>query len=332
MIENYSKELPYNWTGRIDSKDDYDSFRWHQWVELIDLNDENLKPFEGTIAFGILGFECDWGIEQNKGRVGAANGPKSIRKELSKLPCDFPKEVKIFDCGNIYVQGITLEEGQKCLGEAVKKIIDLNMQPILLGGGHETAFGHYQGLFDKYAKNDKMGIINFDAHLDCRPYDENGASSGTMFRQIHDQNQAEGLKFNYLPIGIQKHSNTVSLFKFVEEANVDYILAKDIVNGQIYKIFDRIDKFTRKLDSVYVTICSDVFSSAYAPGVSAPQPLGMDPEVVIIILKHILQTGKVVSFDIAEVSPRYDKDNATASLAAVLIYSVVGEMIRIKFE
>ena len=104
------------------------------------------------------------------------------------------------------------------------------------------------------------------------------------------------------------------------------------MNGQIYKLFDSIDKFTRKLDSVYVTICSDVFSSSYAPGVSAPQPLGLDPEVVIIILKHILQTGKVVSFDIAEVSPRYDKDNATASLAAVLIYSAVSEMVEINFN
>lgn len=332
MIENYSKELPYNWTGRIDSVDDYDSFRWHQWVEIIDLNDESLEPFEGGFGIGILGFECDWGIEYNKGRVGAANGPKSIRKELSKLPCDFPKEVKIFDCGNIYVQGISLDEGQKCLAKAVDRMLDLNLKPILLGGGHETAFGHYQGLFDKYAKSNKLGIINFDAHFDCRPYEENGPSSGTMFRQIHDMNKEKGLDFNYLPIGIQKHSNTVSLFNFAKDAGVEYILAKDIVNGQIYKLFDSIDKFTRKMDSIYVTICSDVFSSSYAPGVSAPQPLGLDPEVVIIILKHILQTGKVVSFDIAEVSPRYDKDNATASLAAVLIYSAVSEMVEINFN
>lgn len=332
MLENYNKELPYNWTGRIDSVDNYDSFRWHQWVEIIDLNDESLEPFKGKLAFGIIGFECDWGIEFNKGRVGAANGPKSIRAELSKLPCDFPQEVKIFDCGNVYVQGISLEEGQKSLGEAIERVKSLNLQPIVLGGGHETAFGHYQGLFEKYAKTDKLGIINFDAHFDCRPYKENGPSSGTMFRQIHDKNVDEGLKFNYLPIGIQRHSNTVSLFNFAQEAGVEYILAKDIVNGQIYKIFDKIDKFTRKLDHIYITICSDVFSSSYAPGVSAPQPLGLDPEVVIIILKHILQTGKVVSFDISEVSPRYDKDSATASLAAVLIYSVVGELVKINFE
>lgn len=332
MLKNYSKELPYIWTGRIDSVDDYDAFRWHQWVEIIDLNDETLKPFEGNLAFGIIGFECDWGIEFNKGRVGAANGPKSIRAELSKLPCDFPQEFKIFDCGNVYVQGISLEEGQKSLGEAIKKVQELNLQPIILGGGHETAFGHYLGLFDKYAKSDKLGVINFDAHFDLRPYKENGPSSGTMFRQIHDLNEENGLKFNYLPIGIQRHSNTVSLFKYAESVGAEYILAKDIVNGEIHKIFENIDKFTRKMDHLYVTICTDVFSSSYAPGVSAPQPLGLDPEVVIIMLKHLLQTGKLVSFDVSEVSPRYDKDSATSSLVAVIIYSVVSELVKLKFE
>ncbi|WBW49835.1 formimidoylglutamase [Peptoniphilus equinus] len=332
MIKNYSLELPTSWTGRVDSESDYDAFRWHQWVERIDLDDASLKPFEGKLAFGILGFECDWGIAQNKGRVGAANGPKSIRRALSSLPCDFPKDVKIFDCGNIYPEGLTLSEAQHSLAQAVEKIIDLNMFPILLGGGHEIAFGHFSGIFEKYVNDGKLGIINFDAHFDNRPYKDNGPSSGTMFRQARDKMVEAGKAFHYLPIGIQRHSNTVSLFKFMEENDQDYILAKDIVNGQLYKNFEIIDKFLLEMDHVYVTICSDVFSSSYAPGVSAPQPLGLDPEVVLVFLKHIVLSGKVVSFDVAEVSPRYDQDSATSSLAAVLIYATVHAVISQYFD
>ena len=33
------------WTGRVDSEDDYDAFRWHQWVKPLDLNEDN-KPFK----------------------------------------------------------------------------------------------------------------------------------------------------------------------------------------------------------------------------------------------------------------------------------------------
>lgn len=32
------------WQGRIDDTDDFTAFRWHQWIELIDLTDENLNP------------------------------------------------------------------------------------------------------------------------------------------------------------------------------------------------------------------------------------------------------------------------------------------------
>ena len=45
------------------------------------------------------------------------------------------------------------------------------------------------------------------------------------------------------------------------------------------------------VDSVMVTVDADVVSSAFAPGVSAPQPLGLDPETVVRLLKHLLSRG-----------------------------------------
>ncbi|WP_138160416.1 formimidoylglutamase [Peptoniphilus catoniae] len=324
MIRNYVLESPETWQGRIDDTEDYDSFRWHQWIKLIDLNDNSLKAFDGTFAFCLIGFECDFGIGLNKGRVGAAKGPVSIRKELANLPCQFNEEIKIFDAGNIITDGLSLDEAQDCLGEAVNRILDLNMFPIVLGGGHETAFGHFKGLFKHFLKDDEsIGIINFDAHFDTRPYEKFGGTSGTMFRQIRDLVQENGFDYNYMCIGIQKHSNTKSLFNFAKENEVKYILAKDIVNRDIPSLFDEIDEFIQSVDYIYITICSDVFSTAFAPGVSAPQALGMDPEKAIVLLKHILSHENVVSFDIAEVSPRFDKDNTTATLAAVLIFSLV---------
>ena len=41
------------------------------------------------------------------------------------------------------------------------------------------------------------------------------------------------------------------------------------------------DQFLYQCDDTYITVCSDVFSSAFAPGVSAPQSLGLDPEIVL---------------------------------------------------
>ena len=328
---NYEVASKDFWQGRIDSKTDFDSFRWHQWVQFIDLKDENLKPFSGKLGFCFLGFSSDYGIELNKGRVGAALGPESIRKELSNLPCHFYEDTMIYDAGNISVESLSLDEAQELLKKAVSKILSLNLFPILLGGGHGIAFGHYKGIID-YFKNKKemknLGIINFDAHFDLRPY-ENGGNSGTMFRQIHDLAEEENLNYSYFCLGIQKHSNTRNLFKTADEYNVKYILAKDLLSSDYYNTFEELDDFIRKQDHLYITICSDVFSSAFAPGVSAPQPLGLDPEIALILLKHILSSEKAISFDIAEVSPRFDQDNITSNLASVIIFTLVTTLNRI---
>ena len=78
-----------------------------------------------------------------------------------------------------------------------------------------------------------------------------------------------------------------------------------------------------------MTICMDVFASAYAPGVSSAQPLGLQPWIVLTALKHIVRSEKVISFDIAEVSPRFDRDNVTANLASTVIFHFVQELANV---
>ena len=124
-------------------------------------------------------------------------------------------------------------------------------------------------------------------------------------------------------------SNTVSLFKYAKEIGADYILAKEIQTSNYSAILEKIDTFLYECDSAYITICTDVFSSAFAPGVSATQSLGLDPEVVLPLLKHILRTRQVRGFDICEISPRFDQDNTTANLGAVLIFAVVNTMCKL---
>lgn len=329
VLTNYVAAMDC-WKGRVDSTTDYDAFRWHQWVQPLDLN-EVTEPMNCKLGFAVLGFCSEQGVKRNKGRVGTALAPDFIRAQMSNFPCTFSKEVRFFDAGNILCDEISMEEGQRLLGHAVEKILDLNLFPIVLGGGHETTFGHFQGQLADLKKQKEsldMGIINFDAHFDLRPY-EHGPSSGSMFRQIADIYKKEQAVYHYLPLGIQEHSNTVSLFKYAKEIGADYILAKEIQTSNYSTILEKIDTFLYECDSAYITICTDVFSSAFAPGVSATQSLGLDPEVVLPLLKHILRTRQVRGFDICEISPRFDQDNTTANLGAVLIFAVVNTMCKL---
>ena len=76
------------------------------------------------------------------------------------------------------------------------------------------------------------------------------------------------------------------------------MLAKELQTSNLETILERLDQYLYQCDDTYITVCTDVFSSAFAPGVSAPQSLGLDPEIVLPLIKHVLRTRKVRGFDI----------------------------------
>lgn len=335
-LKNYSIIDANIWNGRIDDENDIDSFRMHQIIRILDLNNsDNIKIDYSKLNICILGFCCDEGIKRNLGRTGAKQGPEDIRKEFANLPVQFGYDAILYDAGNLFCNEGDMESAQKQLEIAVDKILEYKMFPIVLGGGHELALGNYSGIInslkrDKKEKSD-LGIINFDAHFDLRPY-KNKGSSGTMFSQIADRAENENRKFNYMCLGIQTSANTISLFNKAESLGVNYILAKEFIETNFNNISKKIKEFIDSNEKIYLTLCSDVFNSAFAPGVSSLQPFGLNPEIVIRFLKEILKSNKLISFDIAEVSPRFDHDKQTAKLAAIIIYAAVNNLIENRNE
>jgi formiminoglutamase len=322
----YSPPDPAPWTGRVDDLEDRDAFRWHQVIECLDLSvPAGQLALHTPRGFCILGYCCDHGVELNLGRTGAARGPEAIRSQLVNLPVNFPNTVGLFDGGDILCRDGDLEGAQRALAEVVERTISSRLFPVVLGGGHDLAFGHYLGIVRQTSSSKRLGILNFDAHLDLRPL-RHAATSGTMFTQIAAECREQRRDLSYFCIGAQKSANTVSLFRFAEELGVETVLARDINDFDLEPVKQKLSAFLAGIDASYVTICADVFSSAFAPGVSASQPFGLHPETVLRLLKHVLASGKVVSFDFAEVSPRFDSDDNTAKLAAVFVYALVNTL------
>lgn len=327
------------WKGRVDSLTLFDAFRWHQWVKPLDLSGSILPIENNTLGIAFIGFCCDEGIRLNRGRDGASDGPNTIRKALNNLPCTFTKQLQLFDAGNVLCEDdATLKESQETLAKYIAMLKENGYFPIVLGGGHELAYGHWKGLYENLKKTQSsphMKIVNFDAHFDLRPYqaDEDhiasGPSSGTMFKQIADDCAKDHSEFDYLCLGIQKRGNTVDLFKSAKALDTKYWLAVDMINTNIDLLMAHLDVDIIKSEHMYVTLCTDVIASSFAPGVSAPQPLGLHPEMVTQLIKHLIKSGKVEGFDVAEVSPRFDHDGVTASLASTVIYAVVTELAEI---
>lgn len=297
------------WSGRTDHLENRTSFRYHQIVELEQI--ETLKSLEETCV--IIGFESEEGVRRNKGQLGAAKAPNALRSELAKLPWKLSKEKRLADIGTIECIGNNLEKAQQQLGEVVNKVLNKKMIPIILGGGHETAYGHYLGVRNHIGEEAKLGIINIDAHFDLRPYDEQ-TSSGTMFRQILEQD----VNSSYFVLGIQRYGNTQELFDKADELDVTYIYEEDMHYGQLDQVNTTLEKFVQKHDYIMLTLCTDVLNAAFAPGVSAPSPFGLDSTIVRAIIKTVTSHEKVLSFDISEVNPIMDENNRTVKLGAYL--------------
>ncbi|UII77130.1 formimidoylglutamase [Flagellimonas sp. HMM57] len=312
---NPDKEI---WHGRISNKYLY----LHEKVRCIPL-EEISEPSKKSIA--LLGYACDEGVKRNEGRIGAAKGPEVIKSSLGKFPNHLASTVVLEDAGEITCEDGNMEEAQAGLSTAVYTLLNKKQFPIILGGGHDMAYGHYHGIKNYLdSKNDDqtIGIINFDAHFDLRQNATNN-NSGTPFYQIAKESKKEDVPFNYLCLGIRKDANDRTLFQTAKDLNVTYILSDTFQMQFLDEINTWIDAFIKTVDKVYVTIDLDGFSSAYAPGVSAPSPMGFTPEIVLECLKTIIGSGKLISLDIAEMNPTFDIDGQTAKLAASLLHFVM---------
>ena len=323
-IENYRQSDPLRWTGRIDDAEDPLAARVHQAVEVIDLRNLPLAE-NGILNLALLGFCVDEGVNRNMGRVGASDGPWAIRKELAKLPANFIGRARLVDAGDVFCLKRDLETAQVDLSEAVERLIRQGYFPLVLGGGHEIVYGHYNGLRSAISDGKPPILVNLDAHLDLRNFDS-GGTSGTSFYQIATEHRQAGNPFDYICIGAQTYGNTRRLYMRAEELGVDVYDAKDITEGSKEFILKQVLERLAHHEHIYLTLDMDVLNAAHAPGVSSPQPFGLDPALFLFLVKGILSTGKVRSLDIAEVSPRYDADYQTAKLAAVILYAIINTL------
>ncbi|EFB42744.1 MULTISPECIES: formimidoylglutamase [Parachlamydia] len=304
------------WKGREDGE------RFHQVIQCLDLSKEKLE-FQDKPCYGFLGFVSDEGVRRNEGRMGASEGPFAIRKSLANLALHQLVEAKFFDVGNIVCEDQNLEEAQKQLGEAVASLLNQNVFPIVLGGGHESAWGIHQGVMELHSE---CAIVNFDAHLDLRPLlEDQWGTSGTSFSQIAEGYKNRGKSFHYTCLGVQKAGNTSQLFETAEKHQVKIVYAENFCLGAL----GRIQEVISYHKPIHLTICLDVFAAAFAPGVSAPQAFGILPKDILTSLSLLAHSKKVVVLDIAELSPQHDRDGITAKLASNLIAHFLYEHIHI---
>ncbi len=312
------------WQGRIDNKEHTLAPRWHQKIQAWDgTSDLNYNTT-------LLGFACDEGVSRNQGRVGACHGPEALRRAMANMA--YFQTNHALDAGDILCEAQDLEQAQQQLANQVENILHHHGFPLVLGGGHEQAWGNFLGITQYLSKtqaNQQIGIINFDAHFDLRNPNPQ-ATSGTPFRQIANYCEYNQKNFYYLVFGINPTANTAALFEFAKQHQVIWYNDIYCTLSNMAKLEAQLKIFLPLIDVLYLTICLDVFAANLAPGVSAPNAIGVDPVVVIHLVKAIKTLCKIhqvtiMVADIAELNPNDDINAMTAKLAARFVHEIVSE-------
>ena len=188
--------------------------------------DQEIKHFltNCEAKFVLFGIPEDIGIRANHGRPGAFSAWESAIKSIANIQhnrfnkgneiillgkLDVSVEMKIVE--NLQFEDIADRKKMSELVVAIDKevahlvsiIVAAGKIPILIGGGHNNAYGAIKGT--ALAKGKSINAINFDAHSDFRILE--GRHSGNAFSYAFE----EGFLKKYFVFGLHESYTTKSV-------------------------------------------------------------------------------------------------------------------------
>ena len=225
---------------------------------------EQLKNLDVTHV--ILGLPEDVGVFANHGKTGASKAWEATLKVLLNIHSnEFTRANKVLILGHLDFTEEQLLVSK--LNPSIKKdilkarkivtnideyvtyiihqIVMAGKKPIIIGGGHNNAYGNIKG--SSLAVGKPINVVNFDAHSDFR--DEEGRHSGNGFKYAF----AEGLLANYFIFGLHENYTSDKIFK-----------ALDKFKSIEYNTFDALEirnelKFKKELERAYLHVSNSNF-------------------------------------------------------------------------
>jgi formiminoglutamase len=178
----------------------------------------------------LFGIPEDIGVRANFGRPGAASAWDSAIRSIANIQHNrFTKGNQIIVLGQLDVKqemkdvehldfndvddrsrlSQLVEKIDKEVSHIICKIIQSGKIPIIIGGGHNNAYGNIKGA--ALAKGKAINAINFDAHSDFRILE--GRHSGNGFSYAYE----EGFLKKYFIFGLHENYTSKSVLDIIKK-------------------------------------------------------------------------------------------------------------------
>ena len=207
--------------------------------------DTNILEFMDSCEakFVLFGITEDIGVRANLGRPGTATAYESALNSLVNIQHNkFCKGSNLLVLGHLDITSeieaaqsldSKIKEERKELFKLVEKIdaevshvvhqiVKAGKIPIIIGGGHNNAYGNIKGL--ALAKGKPVNAINFDAHTDFRILE--GRHSGNGFSYAYE----DGFLKKYFVFGLHENFVSKSVFNTLKEltSRVKFVTYEEI--------------------------------------------------------------------------------------------------------
>jgi formiminoglutamase len=262
----------------------------------------------------LLGCPTDEGVRRNGGRPGAAAAPEAIRRCLYRLGVAGLEQLAIVDLGDTAL-GPDLEATHERHRQTVRQIIADGKRLISIGGGNDVAYPDLAGLAEAMPV---ALAFNVDAHYDLRT--DTPRNSGTPYRQLIEEGILAPERLCIL--GTQPFANSPVYSRYLEQRGVQQISLREArARGMVATARGLLRQAQR--GAIFWGFDLDVVGAAEAPGVSAPNPLGMSGGELCELAELAGIEPRTRLVELSEVNPAFDIDQRTCRLAAVAIWHVL---------
>ena len=287
-------------------------------------------------------------LDLGAGRRGVDMGPSAIRYAGLEQHLREALGIESVDLGNIETPvAESLETGDES-ARFLPQILELcdrvatlvadarrkGETPLVLGGDHSVALGSLVGMASAHGQG---GVVWLDAHGDLNTPESSPTGN------VHGMVLAAALG-----LGGSAFAREGWTLPAVESGRLALVGVRSLDQGE-RELLKRLDAkvFTMTdLDRIGIERCMreaiahasgaaflhvsldlDVVDPETAPGVGTPVRGGLSYREAHLAMELIAESGLADSFDVVEVNPVLDRENATGKLAVELIASALGARI-----
>lgn len=258
-------------------------------------------PYEKTVSYG----------------GGTKNGAQAIIRASNQL--------ETWDGNSEPCQhGIYTHNALDCTGSAeavMKRIRQQNRDiaqtgaiPFVLGGEHTVSYGAVMGVVDAYP-DDKIGIIQFDAHADLRDeYEGSKWSHASVIKRLVDE------QLPVFQLGVRAISKDEQTLRQEKPQQIHYLDAQALCRPIAQHQFRLPENFPDKL---YITVDIDGLDGAIMPATGTPVPGGLGYWQLLDLIACAGQGRQIVGMDLVEFAP-IEGLHICDYTAAELAYKMMG--------